>query len=106
MRLTQPTDFLILEALSDGKRNTAPNIAHQISKKRAYVNTRLPHLCDHRLVSKVGVNPNSGLYRITPLGVAAVENRSLYDSDRSEFESAVDDLADRITITGPVVTID
>ena len=33
IRLTQPTDFLILDALSDGKRDVASNIAKRIDKK-------------------------------------------------------------------------
>ena len=54
IRLTQPTDFLILDSLSDGKRDTASNIAKRIDKQRTYINTRLPVLADYDLIEKIG----------------------------------------------------
>lgn len=47
MRLASPTDFDILDALSNGKRNTAANIAIDLGRDRPYINTRLPVLADH-----------------------------------------------------------
>ena len=47
MRLTVPTDFEILQILSNGRRNNAVNIAAHLDKNRAYVNTRLPVLADY-----------------------------------------------------------
>jgi len=41
MRLTDPTDFEVLEALEDGP-NVASNIAIKTERDRAYINTRLP----------------------------------------------------------------
>lgn len=105
MRLRRPTDFLILEALSDGKRNTGANIAGMINYDRAYVNTQLPKLEDQGLLEKIGPHKDSGLYRITPLGVAALEKRTLYDNDEDEFEAAIQDLAENIEIEHPSVII-
>jgi hypothetical protein len=88
MRLTDPTDFEILDALSDGRRNTAANLAHLIDRTRPYINTRLPLLADYGLVERVGPAPNSGLYQITPRGLAALELRDQYGE--------VDDFDDRV----------
>ena len=46
MKLAVPTDFDILDALSDGRRNTAVNLSHILNKNRSYINTRLPVLAD------------------------------------------------------------
>lgn len=95
MRLVEPTDFDILHALSDGKRNTAANIAYTIDKNRSYINTRLPVLADYGLVERVGPAPSSGLYVITDRGRAAVRNRDRYGDETTDFEAllerAVDD---------------
>ena len=103
IRLTQPTDFLILDALSDGKRDAASNIAKRIDKKRSYINTRLPVLADYNLIQKIGPHENSGLYQITPLGVAAVQKQALYDQDQDQFDTSIRDLADNIEIEGPKI---
>jgi len=89
MRLASPTDFEILEALSDGRRNNAVNLSHLIDKNRSYINTRLPLLADYGLVRRVGPAPNSGLYEITDRGRAALELRDRYD-EADEFEALVD----------------
>jgi predicted transcriptional regulator len=106
MRLTQPTDFLILEALADGERNTAVNIANLINKDRGYVNTRLPELADYGLVKKIGPHDNSGLYQITSLGVAAVEKQASYDENPDEFKQTIQQFEDNVVIRRPSVTID
>mgnify|MGYP003836270915 CR=1 FL=1 len=103
IRLTQPTDFLILDVLSDGKRDTASNIAKQIDKKRRYINTRLPTLADYNLIRKIGPHESSGLYQITPLGVAAVQKQALYNQDQDQFDAAIRDLALDIQIEGPTI---
>ena len=90
MRLTAPTDFDILEALSDGKRNNAVNLAHELDKNRAYINTRLPILADYELVERVGPAPNSGLYVITTKGQAVLENRANYRQEAVDFEGEVE----------------
>ncbi|QLG61343.1 helix-turn-helix domain-containing protein [Halorarum salinum] len=84
MRLTSPTDFEILEALSDGKRNNAANLSYVLDKNRSYINTRLPVLADYGLVERVGPAPNSGLYEITERGLAAHELRDRYGEDNFE----------------------
>jgi len=106
IRLTTPTDFHILNALSDGERDTAANIASQIDKKRGYLNTRLPALADCGLLQKIGPLSNSGLYQITPLGVAAIQRQSLYETDREQFEAAIRELEDNITIERPKIIIE
>jgi predicted transcriptional regulator len=103
MRLSQPTDFLILDALSDGERDTAANIAKRIERKRTYINAELPKLTDQGLVQKIGPYENSGLYQITPLGVAAARNQSLYNKNETEFERTIRQLADEIEIQRPSV---
>ncbi|MGM0372202.1 MAG: ArsR family transcriptional regulator [Halobacteriota archaeon] len=75
MRLAEPTDFEILEALADGKRNTAANLSYILDKDRSYINTRLPILADYGLVDRVGPAPNSGLYEITERGLAVIDIR-------------------------------
>ena len=105
MRLSQPTDFLILEALSDGERDTGANLAKRIDRDRKYMNAELPKLEDQRLVKKIGPHEKSGLYQITPLGIAAVQRQSLYSESEDEFETAIRELADQIEITRPSVTI-
>jgi DNA-binding MarR family transcriptional regulator len=105
MRLSSPTDFLILEALSDGERDTAANLAEQINRDRSYINAELPKLADQGLLTKIGPLQASGLYQITPLGVAAIQKHSLYIEDEREFETAIHELKDRIEIQRPTVTI-
>ena len=90
MKLASPTDFDILEALSDGKRNTAANVAIEIDRDRAYINTRLPLLTDHGLLERIGPAPNSGLYVITPKGRVVAEHREAYDDDDVDFEALVE----------------
>jgi len=90
MKLASPTDFDILEALSDGKRNTAANVAIEIDRDRAYINTRLPLLTDHGLLERIGPAPNSGLYVITPKGRAVAEHREAYGDDDVDFEALVE----------------
>lgn len=98
MKLVDPTDFEILSALSDGRRNTAANLAASIEKNRAYINTRLPVLADYGLVERVGPSPNSGLYEITCQGQTAVRNRDAYGAEGVDFEAIVEraDQADAV----------
>lgn len=90
MKLASPTDFDILESLSDGKRNTAANIAIDIDRDRAYINTRLPLLADHGLLERIGPAPNSGLYEITPKGRVAARHREAYHDDDTDFEALLE----------------
>jgi len=94
MRLVQPTDFEILDALSDGRRNTAANIAHLIDRNRSYINTRLPILADYTLIERVGPAPNSGLYVICPRGRAALQHRDQYGEEDVDFAALLDSVDD------------
>ena len=90
MKLASPTDFDILESLSDGKRNTAANIAIDIDRDRAYINTRLPLLADHGLLERIGPAPNSGLYEITPKGRVVARHREAYHDDDTDLEALLE----------------
>jgi predicted transcriptional regulator len=90
MKLTQPTDFEILEMLDDHGRNVAANLAIHLDRDRAYLNTRLPYLLDYGLVEKIGPSDKSGLYEITDHGRAALECREQYDDVSShEFTQLI-----------------
>ncbi|KAB1198155.1 MULTISPECIES: ArsR family transcriptional regulator [Haloferax] len=90
MKLAVPTDFDILEALSDGRRNTAVNLSYILDKNRSYINTRLPILADYGLLDRVGPAPKSGLYEITRKGEVVVENREKYRADGVDFDELVE----------------
>jgi DNA-binding IclR family transcriptional regulator len=90
MRLTVPTDFDILDAFADGRRNNAANLAHELDRNRSYINTRLPVLADYGLLERVGPAPKSGLYAITEKGLAAAEHRDDYRTDGVDFDALVD----------------
>lgn len=94
MKLASPTDFDILEALSDGRRNNAVNLSHELGRNRSYINTRLPILADYELVERVGPAPNSGLYEITEKGQVVVANREAYADDDVDFDAFVADRLD------------
>ena len=79
MRLRQPTDFLILEALQAQGRNVATNLAHHTDKSRKNINSRLPVLADYGLVEKIGPAQRSGLYEITKQGRIALMYQDKYD---------------------------
>jgi predicted transcriptional regulator len=87
MRLAEPTDFEILEALSNGKRNTAANLSYVLDKDRSYINTRLPILADYELVERVGPAPNSGLYEITDRGQAVLDIRASASGPDIDFDA-------------------
>ena len=95
IRLTVPTDFEILGALSDEKRNNAINIAAELDRNRSYINTRLPVLADFGLIERVGPASNSGLYVITKKGRIVAEHQKSYEDESVNFESFIQDrLAD------------
>lgn len=91
VKLVQPTDFLILEALRDHGRNVATNLEHHTGKTRKNINNRLPMLEDYGLVMKIGPAEKSGLYEITDMGVAALEHRDKYGEEGVDFESLIHD---------------
>ena len=89
VRLRQPTDFLILEALHSYGRNVAPNVAEITGKSRKNVNNRLPVLADYGLVRKIGPADRSGLYEITDRGRVVLQLRDQYD-EADDFDALVD----------------
>lgn len=89
MKLVYPTDFEILEALSDGKRNTAANLAIEIDRDRAYINSRFPVLADYELVNQVGPAERSGLYEITEKGKIAADNPEAYRDPDVDFDAFI-----------------
>ena len=89
MKLRQPTDFLILEALEDKGRNVATNLASHTGKSRKNINTRLPVLEDYGLVRKIGPAERSGLYEITSTGKAALVYQDQYD-EADDFEALIE----------------
>ena len=90
MKLAVPTDFEILEALSDGKRNTAANLSYILDKDRSYINTRLPVLADYGLVERIGPAPNSGLYEITERGLVVLDLEESYREEDVDFDALVE----------------
>lgn len=91
VKLVVPTDFEILEAMSDGKRQTAPNLAAILERESTYMNNRLAELAGHGLVEKVGPSERSGMYVITERGRVALEHRDEYSHDSArEFGELVD----------------
>ncbi|WP_089880042.1 winged helix-turn-helix domain-containing protein [Halogeometricum limi] len=89
MKLAVPTDFDILNALSNDKRNTAVNLSHELDKNRSYINTRLPVLADYGLVDRVGPAKNSGLYEITEKGHVTLAKREQYRTEGVDFDRLV-----------------
>lgn len=99
MRLSLPTDKLILEQLLEG-RNLAANIAAEIDRSRNYINQRMAHLNDYDLVEKVGPVEGTGLYQITPRGGAVIVLSDDY-TEGQEFEDRVKERARHIEIEPP-----
>ena len=90
MRLRQPTDFLVLQALHNHGRNVATNLADVTGKSRKNINPRLPVLEDYGLVEKIGPADRSGLYQITELGREALRNADRY-GEVDDFEALLAD---------------
>ena len=90
MRLTVPTDFDILDALADGERNNAVNLAYLLDRDRSYINTRLPVLTDYELLERVGPAPSSGLYAITEKGRVVAAHRDAYRCEDVDFDALVE----------------
>ncbi|MFW5919339.1 MAG: ArsR family transcriptional regulator [Halanaeroarchaeum sp.] len=105
MKLRQPTDFLILEALDEHGRNVATNLTHHIAKSRKNINTRLPVLADHGLVRKIGPAERSGLYEITRTGRVALMYRDQY-GEVDDFESLLESSEPpEVATDGPAVAL-
>lgn len=101
VKLKRPVDFEILDAYCDGEQDVGVNVAQRLERNRSYINTRLPQLNDYGLLTRVGPSERSGLYRITPEGVAALKLRDRYDDD--DFEELVEARAEDITIRRPEI---
>ncbi|MDJ1433552.1 hypothetical protein [Halostagnicola sp. A-GB9-2] len=102
MRLSLPSDQLVLEKLTEG-RNLAANIAADVDRSRNYINQRMPQMHDYGLVRKVGPVEGTGLYEITPKGIATLRLIDDY-SEGEVFEDHVEQRADQIEIRQVVVT--
>ena len=95
VKLVVPTDFDILDAMSDGRRQTAPNLAEILDKESKYMNNRLAELAGGGFVRKAGVSENSGMYIITRKGRAALKHRDEYSHDSaSDFAERMEQVAD------------
>lgn len=88
MHLVDPTDFDILEILTEG-RNVPGNLAIRLDVEPGYIRTELPKLAKNGLVERIGPAERSGLYEITDRGRAALELREQYDSE-TDFEAVLD----------------
>ncbi len=84
VKLVVPTDFEILEAMSDGKRQTATNLGAIVDRSSRYMNNRLAQLRGDGLVRKVGPADNSHMYVITEKGRLALEYREEYTHDTAD----------------------
>lgn len=92
MKLVNPTDFDLLEAFDQYGRNVAANLAIRLNRDRAYINTRMPHLEDYRLIESIGPATNAGLYELTDRGKAVLEHQDQYSTlEAAEFEALVDE---------------
>jgi predicted transcriptional regulator len=95
-----------LEWFSDGRRDVASNVAQELDIARSYLNGQLQSLSDYGLLERIGPAERAGLYEITATGIAALEKRDLYDTDREQFTEAVEELASKVHIEGPTIRID
>ena len=90
MKLIKPTDFDILQEVSDGERHIAPNLAELLDRDRQYINNRLAELTGKGLLEKVGPSERSNQYTITDKGLITFQLRSEYDHvTASEFGERV-----------------
>jgi len=103
-KLKRPVDFEVLEALSDGQRDVGVNVAQRLDRNRSYINMRLPRLEDYELLDRVGPSERSGLYEITPKGVAALRLQGQYEQD--DFVNLADERAKRTEIPPPQIVED
>lgn len=95
VKLVVPTDFEILAAMSDGKRQTATNLGEIIDRDSRYMNNRLAVLAGSGLVEKVGPSDTSGMYVITPKGRAALHHRNEYVHDQAaDFSELIEEVAE------------
>lgn len=102
VKLIRPTDFDVLEVFSDGEQDLGRNVAKTLDRDRSYINTRLAHLEGNHMLERIGPSENSGLYRITSRGLAALDLRDGYDSGR-EWEELIDDRAEDFEIRRPEI---
>lgn len=81
VKLVVPTDFDILEEMSDGKRYTGNFLGPILDKDDQYVRNRLAELRGKGLVKK---EPNSQMYVITEKGLVVLHLQDQYDHDRTQ----------------------
>jgi predicted transcriptional regulator len=90
VKLIKPTDFDILQEMSDGERHIAPNLAEVLDRDRQYINNRLAELAGKGVLEKVGPSKRSNQYTITDKGLITLQVRSEYEHmTASEFGERV-----------------
>jgi predicted transcriptional regulator len=77
--------------MSDSRRQTAPNLAEILDKKRQYMNDRLSALAGLGLVQRVGPSDRSGMYEITLKGLLVLQEEDQYShSSAHEFSNRIE----------------
>ena len=81
VKLTEPTDFDILEILSKGHRETPKHLGTLLDLRNAYMSQRLRQMEDYGLVGRIN---DSQMFVITELGQVALDLREEYSHQRSQ----------------------
>jgi len=81
VKLTEPTDFDILEILSEGHRETPKHLGTVLDLRNAYMSQRLRQMEDYGLVARID---DSQMFVITELGQVALDLRDEYSHQRSQ----------------------
>lgn len=90
MRLVNPTDYEILEALNETGRNTATNLSILLDRDRSYINTELSKLGATELITQIGPAENSGLYEITVEGEQVVKHWQKHGGINGDYRQIFD----------------
>jgi RIO-like serine/threonine protein kinase len=94
VRLVQPTDFDILDEMSDGRRYTASLLADLLDHRARYMSNRIGHLDSYGLITRVR---DSTMFEITPKGRAALDMQDDYSHQTAqEFAQQVNERAEEI----------
>jgi len=89
LRLRNPTDFEILDLMSDGERYTPGYVAECLDRDSGYMRNRIRELAGNGLIDRVG---NSTMYILTQRGRVALELRDQYEHEEArEFGMLVDE---------------
>jgi DNA-binding MarR family transcriptional regulator len=80
VKLTEPTDFDILEILSEGDRETPKHLGTLLEFRNAYMSQRVRQMEDYGLVERID---DSQMFVITELGRVALDLQNQYSHDES-----------------------